>query len=329
MKMICPKNWHELQHYSNRNAPWIKLHKSLLEDQRFNSLTDASKILAIKLWLIGTEYPGGNIPADITKISFRLRMSEDDLRVSLQSLLAANLFFETNHTEPVLNASNVLAGSGDILTSSFSSSSTSYLLTSTKEQEVRREDSVGGLNSLIHDKKLIKKQIAQQENQVYKSEFAIWYRAYPRRQSRGTAEKAYCSVRKSGVSAEELLDGAKRYAQIRSSEDRKYTKLPATWLNAECWRDELESGSSTRPSPVTPEQIVRMRQICLRDWSADKPWPAKNISGNGIWRDEYGIGPPPNHPETLVTAEELDSIPAAKEKFNKLQFGGIGGAQAG
>jgi hypothetical protein len=62
---------------------------------------------------------------------------------------------------------------------------------------------------------------------------------YPRRVSKGTARKVYERVLKSkGATAEELKVGAMRYAVERVGQDPNFTKYPATWLNAESWKDE-------------------------------------------------------------------------------------------
>jgi hypothetical protein len=34
------KNWSEFQHYKDRNPPWIKLHRALLDDYAFAALPD-------------------------------------------------------------------------------------------------------------------------------------------------------------------------------------------------------------------------------------------------------------------------------------------------
>jgi len=47
----------------------------------------------------------------------------------------------------------------------------------------------------------------------------------------------------------------------------------------------------------------------------------KNRSGNGVWQDVFGVGPPPHDPRTLVTEEELAGYPAAKAKRDKLKAG--------
>jgi hypothetical protein len=75
--------------------------------------------------------------------------------------------------------------------------------------------------------------------------FDRWYSHYPRKASKAQAEKAYRQVLKTKkATAAELLAGVQRYAAERKVEDPKYTKYPATWLNAACWKDEPTSKPS-------------------------------------------------------------------------------------
>lgn len=66
-------------------------------------------------------------------------------------------------------------------------------------------------------------------------EFLDWYLEYPRKDSKGVAEKAYAKARKIAT-ADELVEGAIRYREDPNRE-ATFTKLPATWLNAKCWED--------------------------------------------------------------------------------------------
>jgi hypothetical protein len=58
MKMRV-KNWESFQHYKDRSPPWIKFHKSLLDDFDYQRLQLASKALAPMLWLIASEQMDG------------------------------------------------------------------------------------------------------------------------------------------------------------------------------------------------------------------------------------------------------------------------------
>lgn len=66
-------------------------------------------------------------------------------------------------------------------------------------------------------------------------EFLDWYIDYPRKESRGTAEKAYEKARKIATQ-EQLIEGVIRYRDDPNREP-SFTKLPATWLNGKCWED--------------------------------------------------------------------------------------------
>lgn len=91
-RIIRPKNWHDFQHYKERDPPWIKLHKRLLDDFEFNSLPVASRALAPMLWLLASEQPTGDIPAYTRKIAYRLRMTLEELAAAFQPLLNAGFF---------------------------------------------------------------------------------------------------------------------------------------------------------------------------------------------------------------------------------------------
>lgn len=59
------KNWADLQHYTKRNPPWIKLYRRLLKEGDFQMLTEAEQWQLVRLWLVSAEeHPGGWIPND-------------------------------------------------------------------------------------------------------------------------------------------------------------------------------------------------------------------------------------------------------------------------
>ncbi|MEQ1755281.1 MAG: helix-turn-helix domain-containing protein [Micropepsaceae bacterium] len=67
--------------------------------------------------------------------------------------------------------------------------------------------------------------------------FDEFWEVYPRRVSRGAAQRAFQKALKRSQ-AKVIMDGATRYAIERKGQDTKYTKHPATWLNGDCWEDE-------------------------------------------------------------------------------------------
>jgi hypothetical protein len=83
--------------------------------------------------------------------------------------------------------------------------------------------------------------------------FDEFWSIYPRREAQGAARKAWAKAVKT-ASVEEVLAGARAYRDdpARKRAEPRFTKLPATWLNAECWTDERTVHS--RASPATSHQ---------------------------------------------------------------------------
>lgn len=94
MKIVA-KNWSSFQHYKDRSPPWVRLHRALLDDYEFHCLPVASRALAPMLWLLASEYKdpsAGIVDADPKRLSFRLRMSEQDVALALKPLIDAGFF---------------------------------------------------------------------------------------------------------------------------------------------------------------------------------------------------------------------------------------------
>ena len=89
---IIPKNWRDFQHYKDRNPPWIRLHKGLLDNFDFQRLPVASRALAPMLWLLASDSIDGTIDADPEVLSFRLRMSVVEVVDALAPLMAKGFF---------------------------------------------------------------------------------------------------------------------------------------------------------------------------------------------------------------------------------------------
>ena len=60
-------NWHEYQHYKERNPPWIKLHNKILDCYEYGRLQDASKLLLLSLYMLASR-TDNKIPYDIAWI---------------------------------------------------------------------------------------------------------------------------------------------------------------------------------------------------------------------------------------------------------------------
>jgi len=102
------------------------------------------------------------------------------------------------------------------------------------------------------------KTIARSRSLTEMASFAAWYAAFPRHVERQRAARAYAKAIATGVSAAVLLSGAVAYAAERQGEEVRYTKHPASWLNAGCWADEPTNG------PAEDEQEATRRRIAAK-----------------------------------------------------------------
>ena len=75
------------------------------------------------------------------------------------------------------------------------------------------------------------------------SKFQDFWDQYPHRngakKGRAKAESSYARRVKGGATENEIIQGAMRYATDRQVL-AGYAKDPTTWLNGECWRDDIE-----------------------------------------------------------------------------------------
>lgn len=100
--LVAPKSWGDFQHYKDRSPPWIKLHKTLLDNYEYQCLPVASRALAPMLWLLASDHERGEIDAAPKKLAFRLRMTEREVTDALKPLIDNGFF-------------SVIQGDGDAL----------------------------------------------------------------------------------------------------------------------------------------------------------------------------------------------------------------------
>lgn len=85
--------------------------------------------------------------------------------------------------------------------------------------------------------------------------FEVFWQAYPRKVDKAKARVPYRRViRDKKATVEELIRGAIDYAAERSGQDPKFTKHPATWINAESWLNEPVSPGANNFGPAQSGQ---------------------------------------------------------------------------
>lgn len=87
-----------------------------------------------------------------------------------------------------------------------------------------------------------------------KNEFKGVWEAYPKKQGREIAERAYIRARKAGVTREEIEAGIQKYvALINALEtDYQFVKQGGTWFNQKAWEDQYDIPGKKSPQKNTP-----------------------------------------------------------------------------
>lgn len=96
MRLVA-KGWRSFQHYHDRRPPWIKLHRSLLDDVQFIRLPVEARAIVPLLWLLASE-DDGTIDADLTDLAMRLRLPAKEVQVGVTALVAAGYFSDASNT---------------------------------------------------------------------------------------------------------------------------------------------------------------------------------------------------------------------------------------
>lgn len=81
------------------------------------------------------------------------------------------------------------------------------------------------------------------------AEFDIFWKAYPKKKSKGEAEKAWKSIKPSEELLKTILSGlsAAKTSRDWTKEGGRYIPHPATWLRAKGWEDEQTYTPSSNP----------------------------------------------------------------------------------
>lgn len=220
MQCYRVKDWKRFQHYNDRNPPWIRLHKDILDNFDFQCLPDASKALAPMMWLLASEHKdikSGVIDGPDDKIAFRLRMSADKFKQSIKPLIEKK-FFEILHID-----STVLA---------------TCLQVATPETDSTETDSTE-----TEEEKTIKKEFSEN--------FIMFFDLFPRKR-RGNRDRAW-SAWKTAIkrdSEENIIAGLKKY--IESDEVRRgFAKGAQAWLNDDRWGHDYSKVSADGEPKLT------------------------------------------------------------------------------
>jgi hypothetical protein len=83
---------------------------------------------------------------------------------------------------------------------------------------------------------------------VIEFDFNLIYDAYPKKAGKAVGMKKLQSKIKTQSEFDKILHGAKNYSEyvLQNNIEQKYIKQFSTWVNQECWNDELETESQVK-----------------------------------------------------------------------------------
>ena len=88
--MLRVKDWPSFQSYKDRKPPWIRLHKALIDNFEFQSMSANARALLPMLWLLASEDKdpvSGLLRDRYEKIAFRLRMPVKDVEEGIEEAI--------------------------------------------------------------------------------------------------------------------------------------------------------------------------------------------------------------------------------------------------
>ena len=138
--------------------------------------------------------------------------------------------------------------------------------------------------SIAHDRPKPKK--------IDQGRFEEFWSAYPKKQSKGQAERAYAKAIKD-TTHEAIIAGLNRSIQSdHRFENKQYTPYPAVWLNAKGYLDDFKVAPKPPPAPPSLQMIRR--------------WVEGAINAPTLGFDEWKAGMSFQEAKELVAAAEAD-----------------------
>jgi hypothetical protein len=196
---------------------WFRMYDAVLDDPKVQRLPDPAFRAWVNLMCLASR-SDGHIAKNWDDISFALRAPIGDAKDIVAALVRARLIDEKKHWYEPHNWKTRQYKS-DVSTARvkrFRSAAKSLQETPPEQKQMQSQNR------------------AEQNKDARAARFEEFYLAYPRKEARGAAKKAWGAAA-ALASAETLIAAARAYGAKRSGEDKKFTKLASTWLNAKCW----------------------------------------------------------------------------------------------
>lgn len=191
-------------------------------------------------------------------IANRLEMKRQNVQRDVQSMIDSGLIREKREGQNRLLAINC-----DLATVIKNDDSLERSVIKSDDSAVIKSDDRSVIKS---DNQEIKQSKLKNKNIVHDESFNEFWIAYPRKEGKADARKAFdTAISKDTV--ETILSGVRGYSLLIQNEKRemKYIKLPAGWLRSELWRDYINKQLQQESHVI---RLIQSQQII--DGEADE-----------------------------------------------------------
>jgi hypothetical protein len=230
--MIKIINFSSYQSYKDRNPPWIRLHKKLLDNYEYQSMSANARALLPMLWLLASEDRdpvSGMLRKSYEQIAFRLRMDINDVINGVDECEGKGFVEELHdHAENEKHADKSTCNK--TVTEKLRNGHES-VTPETETETYKDMCNSGELHARLPARK-------SKKPTVYTPEFEAFWDVYPRCIGKLEAFKAFLRVAKT-YPPEDLALAAKEYASEceRNKTEDRFIKHPRTFLNEDRWKD--------------------------------------------------------------------------------------------
>lgn len=228
------KGWPRFQSYKDRRPPWIRLHRTLLDNYEFQAMSANARALLPMLWLLASEDENpvsGSLRIGYERITFRLRMDINDVISGVEE--CENNGFLTTERKTISDTKPLkYHACSETVTEALRN----RYETVTPETETETEKTLCDKHP-SHEINISRKRRKPRSVIEYTESFSSFWWAYPRQVGKQVAFEAWKRLLRDGYPDSDLIEAAGRYATARTGEDEKFTLHPATFLNKGRWKD--------------------------------------------------------------------------------------------
>jgi len=249
MKYLAVQDWKKYQHYTNRNPPWFKLHKNIINKEKWILLPDAQKAALVSLFCWAAQ-EDNKIIADPKILQGKLGLcAKPDLNLLIEKEWlkdwepADSYFPNKKPTKKEQIASNALEGCKQNATPE-------------NREQIQRTDTDTEIPTYPLTAETQPTSTTRAHRGVTETGkgatqrlFEMFWKAYPKKRSKGDAEKAFMKIKPD----ERLV--ATMIAKIRLAKTSvdwtknagQFIPHPASWLHAKGWEDDMTPGEPLGP----------------------------------------------------------------------------------